>query len=306
VDVASSVNALYTEQAVANIKAFIDDQDAIPSQVDISAGSVTLQNGGSFGINFPYGNTVQRDFVTLAQNTITNNVQTISPSISGYWQAVWNITPVGDAVTLSRLRAMYRYVTNSGRIASFEDESKQWVELETLLKKQGQEEVMIKDYDKSAALSSYGTTIDVSGLVEPRCVICLNSEEIRQFFSPKINYQDAAQKVADLDKSLRHLDHKLRDPMVVEFEKRTLAEYAMNDHLVENWPSFHINPTLSRVRLIEGDKRCSGDKYVYLGKKGENELCISKKALSYFVLFLLPQGAARSQVSPSAAADGKK
>jgi hypothetical protein len=318
VDVASSVNALYTEQAVTNMKRFIEDRDTIPSQVDISTGTVTLQNQASLGISIPYGNTVQRDVITLSQGTITNNPETINPGVSGYWQAAWTITPVGDAVTLSRLRALYKYVTSNERFITIEEER-------ILLARNPQEDqrdymaalVLMNEYeyDISAALS-YGTIYDVSRLLEPRCVICLSREEIAHLPRPKVDpyERNAVQAIVDLHKYLKdeRLVSELKGRMP-DLENRILAEHprtTVDSHIIvtshDPAPPFYINPSLNRVRIIKVGERCSENGYVYLGRKDENELCISKTALSYFVLFLLPQGDARSQMSPPGAPDTKK
>jgi hypothetical protein len=113
-DIAGSVGDIFTRQALINLSAFVDDPFAIPSQLDISAGTVQTVNTVQPTLTFPLTAQIA-DTTTRAASSVTlANASTTAGfggTLSGTntQQQNWNVTPLTDANTLRNLQALYRH-----------------------------------------------------------------------------------------------------------------------------------------------------------------------------------------------------
>ena len=121
-DLAATVDSLVTKQVLENLSKFIDNPSAIPSQVDLAAGSATTANSitPTFADPFSGALTTTKTLSTLAaatKSTTTTNTSaratspmTFGVSALDQWTQSWTIAPVTAPDDLRRLRALYRYV----------------------------------------------------------------------------------------------------------------------------------------------------------------------------------------------------
>ena len=108
-DVAGSVNSLYINQTLENLSRTIDDHFAIPSQVDLAAGTVQTSNSIAPQISFPLSNTVTRNGANLVTSVVHASTN-MNVNASDAWQQSWTIAPITDGDSLRNLRALYRNV----------------------------------------------------------------------------------------------------------------------------------------------------------------------------------------------------
>lgn len=114
-DVASSVPEIYTKQVLSNLSRFIDEPQAIPSQVDLQAGTIQTSNSVTPSISTPLSRSVTRNGSNIITGFTTAGV-TLSANASDTWQQNWNVAPVNDAVVLRKMRTLYRHVIYRDRI----------------------------------------------------------------------------------------------------------------------------------------------------------------------------------------------
>jgi hypothetical protein len=150
-DIAASVSALYTRQALYNLSQYIDDPFALPSQTDIQQGTVQTTNSVTPSITFPFSGTVLNS-VTGVDATITRAKSFSTAGAGGSlnavdsWQQNWSVLPLSDANTLRNLRALYRHVI-----------------YDTDLR---------REYQVSRIARKDSFPIDPYYLLEPQCVLC--------------------------------------------------------------------------------------------------------------------------------------
>jgi hypothetical protein len=118
-DVASSIESVYTRQALDNLSKFIDEPNAVPSQVDLLQGTVQTTYGVTPSLTVPFSDSITRTLTqtgaafTRTYTTVAGSAST-GLSASDTWLANWNVVPLSDANTLRNLRALYRYVIYPG------------------------------------------------------------------------------------------------------------------------------------------------------------------------------------------------
>ena len=160
-DIANSVKSLYTRQALDNLSKYIDDPNAIPSQMDILQGTVQTSASVTPSVNFPLTqsltNTATR--ASAALTTTHTEVQAGAGSTLGgsdAWQQNWNVVPLSDANTLRNLRALYRYVV-------YPDVS------------------LLKAEYTVARIAQDGKFVDDPyAISEPQCVLCTPSHKVNR------------------------------------------------------------------------------------------------------------------------------
>ncbi|MCP3442005.1 hypothetical protein [Bradyrhizobium sp. CCGUVB14] len=120
-DLASTVNSLVSKQIVSNLGRTIDNQYAIPSQVDFAAGTVTTQNSVTPSFTDPFNaasttTTAVARTVAAATSTVSTGTfaatrasQSATISASDQWNQSWTLDPITDGDKLRRLRALYRF-----------------------------------------------------------------------------------------------------------------------------------------------------------------------------------------------------
>jgi hypothetical protein len=113
-DLSSNIDSLVTKQALVNLSKFIDDPNAIPSQVDLSAGTIQTSNAITPSVTFPLTNQVAEGFqlakaVTTLSGTTTTAGAGAGLSGTNIQQQNWNVSPLTDANTLRNLQALYKY-----------------------------------------------------------------------------------------------------------------------------------------------------------------------------------------------------
>jgi hypothetical protein len=190
-DVAGTIESLYREQALTNLSRLIDDPNNIPSQVDISSGSVQTQDSITPSLNLPLGNQIVRNGSTLVIQTIQENVRALMLGVSGSWTQSWSITPVTDTNALSRLRAVYRYAINdyyqeNGGLNRRCNDDNDSVNDEKL-KQECAEQQLKNTYNLNIIATNNGMVVDASRVIEPQCVICLDREQILKTQEQKNN-----------------------------------------------------------------------------------------------------------------------
>ena len=112
VDLAKTVQDLYTKQALNNLSETIDEPFATPSQMDIQTGTITTGNGVTPSVTFPLSSTAAQTIGAAGVLTGGNrSTAGAGATLSGTqtWQQNWNVLPLSDANTLRNLRALYRY-----------------------------------------------------------------------------------------------------------------------------------------------------------------------------------------------------
>ncbi len=114
VEISSTIDSVYTRETLNNLSKFIDDPNAIPSQVLMVGGTVQTVNTVNPSITFPLAAQVARttqatpNLLTLIT---TNTLAGTGASVSGTNSAQQNYTiaPLNDANTLRNQRALYRH-----------------------------------------------------------------------------------------------------------------------------------------------------------------------------------------------------
>lgn len=126
VDVAGSVNSLYTQQALTNLSRFIDEPFAIPSQLDISTGVVQTSNSVTPSLSTPLSSQIQKGFSSGSPKWGVTSTQFAATGLnigaSDSWQQNWNVAPVSDANALRNLQALFRYAVYGLSDAEFKKE----------------------------------------------------------------------------------------------------------------------------------------------------------------------------------------
>jgi hypothetical protein len=111
IDIAGSVDGIYISQVLENFSKLIDNNFAIPSQIDVAAGTVQTSNSITPSITFPFTKSITR--VGKAVPVAVTPAVTASVAASDGWQQSWTISPITDADSLRNLRALYRNVVVS-------------------------------------------------------------------------------------------------------------------------------------------------------------------------------------------------
>nr|WP_254803938.1 hypothetical protein [Methylobacterium sp.]USU34562.1 hypothetical protein NG677_23555 [Methylobacterium sp.] len=113
VELSSSVDDIYTKQTLNNISKFIDDPNAIPSQMVLSAG--VFQTGTTItpSVNFPFTDAATRTLTAAATLSSANARATAGAGaiLSGTnsQQQNYTVAPVSDAVILRNQQALYQH-----------------------------------------------------------------------------------------------------------------------------------------------------------------------------------------------------
>lgn len=156
-NIANSVEALYTHQALANLSKYIEEPFALPSQVDIAAGTIQTSNSVSPTISFPLSPSFTQAVAALTTKTATIAGAGLGIGASDAWQQNWNVAPITDANALRNLRALYRSVLYGGEI---------------LLK---------KEYKTSREYNGSNKLIDTPYETEyPQCVLCTVQKKVNE------------------------------------------------------------------------------------------------------------------------------
>ncbi len=114
-DLASSVGDIQTQQVLYNLSLILDDPAAIPTHVDLSAGTASTSNSIGPNISSPIPETIAQVTAggtgtgNVLQNTFARTGVTASVSGQNLYSQSWNYTPVTDGDELRRLRALYKY-----------------------------------------------------------------------------------------------------------------------------------------------------------------------------------------------------
>jgi hypothetical protein len=108
-DIASTVESVYTRQILMNLSRTIDEPYAMPSQIDLSAGVIQTSNSVTPSTTTPLSRTITRNGLDVVTTAVTAGT-TATVGVGDTWQQNWTISPISDANTLRNLRALYRYV----------------------------------------------------------------------------------------------------------------------------------------------------------------------------------------------------
>ncbi len=160
VDIASSLADLYTRQVLTNFSAYIDNPQTIPSQVDLSAGTIQTSNSVSPTVSAP----LSRMSTWNGAGVVTGSTIAgagLNASLSDGWQQNWNVSPVTDANTLRNLRAIYRYAVYGSDLLS--------------------------EYHVPRTLADGKLVTDTYSLQLPQCIVCKpNGYKGPKYVNPKL------------------------------------------------------------------------------------------------------------------------
>jgi hypothetical protein len=145
-DVGGSVNSLYINQTLENLSRTIDDHFAIPSQIDLAAGTVQTSNSIAPQVSFPLSNTVTRNGANVVTSIVRASTN-MNVNASDAWQQSWTIAPIIDGDSLRNLRALYRNVVTP-------------------------EADLRREYVPARIKSGQTYVYDPYALAEPHCVLC--------------------------------------------------------------------------------------------------------------------------------------
>jgi hypothetical protein len=144
-DIAESIEPVYTRQVLANFSKIIDAPLAIPSQLDIPNGTIQTSNSVTPSISFPLSSAVTKNGVQVPTQFVTaGSGATVNAADS--WTQNWNVSPVIDANALRNLRALYRFVLYGSNLR--------------------------EEYHVSRMLKNGKILADPYYLEEPQCVLC--------------------------------------------------------------------------------------------------------------------------------------
>jgi hypothetical protein len=120
-DIASTIDTLVTNQVLSNLAKFIESPHAIPSQVALSAGTVSTNNTVTPSLTAPLNvattatntvaTTVAAAVSTATTNTATGNRPNVGAALSAtdQWTQTWGVSPLTDPDQLRRLRVLYQF-----------------------------------------------------------------------------------------------------------------------------------------------------------------------------------------------------
>jgi hypothetical protein len=158
-DIASSVEGLYTRQALDNLSKYIDEPNSIPSQIDVLQGTVQTTATVTPSINLPTTHSITDTAARTGAALTSTHTSVLAGaagtlSASDAWQQNWNVVPLSDANTLRNLRALYRYVV-------YPDVS------------------LLKTEYTVARIAQDGKFVDDPyAISEPQCVLCTQSHNL--------------------------------------------------------------------------------------------------------------------------------
>lgn len=118
-DLSTSLDMLTTQQILHNLNQTLMDPYAVPSQAEVSAGTVTTTNSlsPSFSIPLNTSSVVTTGAQTGASLTKTDTTATTHPNTgltlggTNSWSQGWTLNPASDPDQIRRLRALYRFAT---------------------------------------------------------------------------------------------------------------------------------------------------------------------------------------------------
>jgi hypothetical protein len=105
-DLAASVDSLTTKQILFNLARTLEDPYAVPSEINIAAGTATTSNSVTPTFSTPFSAS------TTATNTafsVTHPNGTVSVGASDQWEQGWTLDPINNPDEVRRLQALYRY-----------------------------------------------------------------------------------------------------------------------------------------------------------------------------------------------------
>ena len=121
VEVASTMDSVYTRETLNNLSKFIDDPNAIPSQMMMVGGTIQTVNTINPSISFPLAAQIAK--TTTASPTVltlasANTLAGVGGNVSGTNTAQQNYTiaPLNDANTLRNQQALYRHAVFGERL----------------------------------------------------------------------------------------------------------------------------------------------------------------------------------------------
>jgi uncharacterized membrane protein YgcG len=195
VDIANTIESLYKEQALNNLSRLIDEPRTLPSQVDISNGSVQTSEQLNGTGTFPLGNqVVNGGMFTVTQITAAARQLMLGSQFNR--QQSWSITPLTDPASLQRLRAVYNHVINRPLCSKLADwrycigpKDYKPVEIghdntDAELNKMYDQKLK-EDYELNIIATNNNMVVDSSRLMRPTCVICAEEREIQLYQNQK-------------------------------------------------------------------------------------------------------------------------
>ena len=118
-DLSASLDMLTTRQILHNLDRTLADPYAVPSQAEVSAGTVTTTDSlsPSFSIPLNTSSVVTTAIQAGTSLTQTNTTATTHPNTgltlggTDSWSQGWSLNPASDPDQIRRLRALYRFAT---------------------------------------------------------------------------------------------------------------------------------------------------------------------------------------------------
>jgi hypothetical protein len=108
-DIASTITAIHTNQVLENLSRFIDEPYALPSQVDITSGTIQTSNSITPAVTTPLSRGSTRN-AGGAFTSLTTAGAGVTVGASDTWLQSWLVTPISDSANLANIMALYHYV----------------------------------------------------------------------------------------------------------------------------------------------------------------------------------------------------
>ncbi|MCC8953120.1 hypothetical protein H8B02_06455 [Bradyrhizobium sp. Pear77] len=114
VEVSATIDSVYTRETLNNLSKFIDNRNAIPSQVIMVGGTIQTVNTVNPSLTFPLTSQLARTVQAAPAGLTLISANTLSGSGAGVTatnsaQQNYTIAPLNDANTLRNQRALYQH-----------------------------------------------------------------------------------------------------------------------------------------------------------------------------------------------------
>jgi hypothetical protein len=114
VEISTTIDSVYTREALNNLSKFIDDQNAIPSQIMMVGGTIQTTNTINPSVNFPIAAQIAKTIATTSTTKTLTSADTMAGvgagvSATNSAQQNYTIAPLNDANTLRNQQALYRH-----------------------------------------------------------------------------------------------------------------------------------------------------------------------------------------------------
>lgn len=108
-DIASTVTAIHINQVLENLSRFIDEPFALPSQVDITSGTIQTSSSITPTVVGPLSRGSTRNAGGEFTGLTTAGAG-LTVAATDTWLQSWLVTPISDSTNLANIMALYHYI----------------------------------------------------------------------------------------------------------------------------------------------------------------------------------------------------